>query len=282
MNDVTDRRGEEVLAFRGLTIVDRQGRTLVDGATFGLRRGERLGIVGESGSGKSLTLKTAAGILPRGLSRKGEVVFGDGLGRSDLAMIFQEPATSLNPTMRVGDFVARTWHIHHRTDSWKACMSHAEDLMAKVGIDQVRERMRAWPFELSGGLRQRVMIAAALAAEPSILLCDEPTTALDVRVQAQILALLNAIVERDGLSLIFVSHDLAVISQICTRVVVMRFGEIMEVNSTEAIIHHPQNAYTRMLLDADLGYRMEKAGTWNAPEEGVTMGPHDSEGEVPC
>ena len=260
-----------ILSFDNLTITNNQGRVLVDNANFALHKGERLGIVGESGSGKSLSRKAAAGILPRTLQTSGSVAFGEGLSRRDLAMIFQEPATSLNPTMRVGDFVARTWRLHHAGCSKAEAVDHAVDLMEKVGIDQARDRMKAWPFELSGGLRQRIMIAAALASEPSILLCDEPTTALDVRVQAQILALLSEIVDRDGLSLIFVSHDLAVISQICTRIVVMRFGEVMEIGDADDIIHHPHNDYTKKLLDADLGYRMDMAAAQQSQDESMPL-----------
>ncbi|RSX52076.1 ABC transporter ATP-binding protein [Bifidobacterium callimiconis] len=245
-----------VLRVTDLSIVDDYDDVLVHDSTFTLHRGERLGIVGESGSGKSLTLKALIGILPKSLHARGGIEYVDPLTRTDAAMIFQEPATSLNPTMRVGRFVARTWQVHHPDDSWESCQAHAIDLMSKVGIADAKDKMTVWPFELSGGLRQRIMIAAALAAEPSILLCDEPTTALDVRVQAQILKLLKDIAERDNLSLIFVSHDLAVISEICDRVIVMQYGRIMEQGSTRGIIHDPQQDYTKKLLDADLDYRM--------------------------
>jgi ABC-type dipeptide/oligopeptide/nickel transport system ATPase component len=229
-------------------------------STFSLGQGERLGIVGESGSGKSLTLRSIAGILPPALHSTGDIHFTSERGRRDLAMIFQEPATSLNPTMRVGDFVAAAWQLHHADCSKHEAHERAAELLGKVGIDEPESRMGAWPFELSGGLRQRIMIAGALAASPSVLLCDEPTTALDVRVQAQIMQLLSDIVEREGLSLIFVSHDLAVISEICTRIIVMRHGRIVESGDSDELIHHPKNEYTRTLLDADLDYRLSLIG----------------------
>lgn len=257
-----------VLTVTDLSIANDYGDVLVHDSSFTLARGERLGIVGESGSGKSLTLKAIVGILPSSLHTTGDMTYVEPVTKADAAMIFQEPATSLNPTMRVGRFVAKTWQMHHPQDSWDACRAHAIDLMGKVGIADAKDKMNVWPFELSGGLRQRIMIAAALAAEPAILFCDEPTTALDVRVQAQILKLLKDIAKRDNLSLIFVSHDLAVISEICDQVIVMQYGRIVEQGSTQDIIHHPQQEYTKKLLDADLDYRMRHMGDDGATKDG--------------
>ena len=245
-----------MISLSHLRIYDENDSPLVFDTSLSLHQGERVGIVGESGSGKSLTLRAIAGIIPKGLHCDGQLSFPSPSGNSRLAMIFQEPATSLNPTMLMGDFVARTWRLHHPDDSKSESWEKASVLLRRVGVDHTEERMLSWPFELSGGLRQRFMIAAALATEPDVLLCDEPTTALDVRVQAQIIELLSAIVRDEGLSLIFVSHDLAVISQICDSLVVMRQGHVLETGRTASVIRHPETAYTRELLDADLDYRL--------------------------
>jgi ABC-type dipeptide/oligopeptide/nickel transport system ATPase component len=164
-------------------------------------------------------------------------------------MVFQEPMTSLNPTMRIGDLVT----IGPRTLrglSRKEARGRSLELMREVGIPDAERRMRAWPHELSGGLRQRVMIAMALATDPKILLCDEPTTALDVSVQDQILRLLMQLKENRGLSMVLVTHDLGVVSQVCDRVMVMENGLIVESGSTNEILNSPRHDYTRSLIEA--------------------------------
>ena len=201
----------------------RQGKTVtpVSDVSFELGSGECLGIVGESGCGKSLTLRAIVGLLPRGAVARGKIrravdngelrtfrpeeVRGHGVG-----MVFQEPMTALNPTMRVGDIIA-TGARANLGLSKRDARQRAVDLMREVGIPDPAQRARSWPHQLSGGLRQRVMIAMALAGEPEVLLCDEPTTALDVTIQDQILGLLNRIRADRGLSIIFVTHDLAVV-----------------------------------------------------------------------
>lgn len=239
------------LTVDGLTVVREDGTALVDGLSFELRPGATLGIVGESGSGKSLTLRSVMGILPPTLERRGEVSCGL---RS--AMVFQEPATALNPTLRVGDLIALTWRRHHPGCSAREAKAAAADLFERVGIEDAVRRLRAWPHELSGGMRQRVMIAAALATDPDVLLCDEPTTALDVRVQAQILQLLRDLVAERGMAMVFVSHDLAVVASVCRRILVMRHGRLVEAGPIDRVLAAPAEPYTRELLAANLARRL--------------------------
>jgi oligopeptide/dipeptide ABC transporter ATP-binding protein len=232
----------------------------VDGASFDLRRGEALGIVGESGSGKTMTLRALVGLLPRaGRLAGGEVLFeGTDLARAgaetlrhvrgrSISMIFQEPMTALNPVQRVGEQIAegplvRLGYPRRRANE------RALELMRMVGIAAPEERARAYPHELSGGMRQRVMIAIALSMSPTLLLCDEPTTALDVTIQDQILKLLTALRADFGASVIFVSHDLAVIAQTCERVAVMYAGQVVETGPVDAVFREPRHPYTLGLL----------------------------------
>lgn len=225
----------------------------VHDVSFSVAAGEAVGLVGESGSGKSLTLFGAMGLLPSG----GTVAAGRYLidgeeydpserrGR-DLAMIFQDPGAALNPTRRVGDFLVDV--IGRRTT---APRQRALDLMAQVGIPDPDRRFGAHPHELSGGLRQRIMIAAALAVEASVVLCDEPTTALDVTVQDQVLGLLDTLRRERDVALVFVTHDLAVVGTLCQRVVVMYAGHVVEVGTTEEVFRRPRHPYTAALLAAN-------------------------------
>lgn len=241
-----------VLSVEHLSIdlaVDSRRLTPVDGVTFSVARGETLGIVGESGSGKSLTLRGVLGILPAGATRRGTVVLPgtEGNEAARVALIFQEPMLALNPTMRVGDFIAEG--IRARGRAPKAAI-HAKvlQLMNDVGIPEPGRRARMWPHELSGGLRQRVMIAAALGTDPDILLCDEPTTALDVTIQSQILALLKRLSSERGMAMVFVSHDLAVVGTISDRIAVMYAGRLVEMGTAEQVLHRPHHPYTAALL----------------------------------
>src|SRR5215472_124124 len=209
----------------------------VDGISLEVASGEALGLVGESGSGKSMTLRAILGVLPtEGRITSGQVIL-DGvdlvpLSNSDLnrirgpkmAMIFQEPMSALNPVMRVGHQIAEGPRIHLGYSKAKAA-ERALELMRRVGIPDPERRFRAYPHEFSGGMRQRVMIAIALSCDPEIILCDEPTTALDVTIQDQILRLLARLCRESGVSLVFVTHDLPVVAQLCQRVAVMYGGE---------------------------------------------------------
>jgi oligopeptide/dipeptide ABC transporter ATP-binding protein len=244
---------QTLLEVDDLTIgVQKGGRRIqpVDSLSLTVRAGETLGIVGESGSGKSLTLRALMGILPSSGDTAGTIDFArvEGVDRpARAAMIFQEPMLALNPTMRVGDFIAEVVRAGGAYPRAKV-RDRVQELMIQVGIPEPERRARMWPHELSGGLRQRVMIAAALATDPDLLLCDEPTTALDVTIQAQILALLKALCRDRGMGMIFVSHDLAVVGDVSDRIAVMYAGRIVEVGDADDVLDHPAHPYTAALL----------------------------------
>ena len=232
----------------------------VDGVSFDLHAGSSLGLVGESGCGTSMTLRAIPGLLPRpGRIAGGSVRFADlelttlsesGLRRlrgSGIAMIFQEPMTALNPVMRIGQQIAEGPRIHLGRSAAEA-KQRALDLMGEVGIPDRARRYRAFPHELSGGMRQRVMIAIALSCEPRVILCDEPTTALDVTIQDQILKLLARLARSHATSMVFVTHDLAVIAQTCDRIAVMYAGQIVEAGPVWDVFHEPRHPYTLALL----------------------------------
>ncbi|HEY1281361.1 MAG TPA: ABC transporter ATP-binding protein, partial [Acidimicrobiales bacterium] len=235
--------------------------TIVDGVSFALAPGERVGLIGESGSGKSLTALAVMGLLPEELRATGQVTF-DGrdlmllsdreLGslRGDrIAMVFQEPMTALNPLMRVGRQVTETLSLH-RALRRSAADNRALELLTRVELPDPESALRAYPHQLSGGQRQRVMLAMALACDPAVLICDEPTTALDVTVQARMLRLIDRLVEEEGSALLFITHDLAVVSGLCQRVLVMYGGHIVESGPTRAVFAAPRHPYTVGLLDA--------------------------------
>jgi oligopeptide/dipeptide ABC transporter ATP-binding protein len=232
----------------------------VDGASFAVGTGGSIGLVGESGCGKSMTLRAILGLVPRpGRTTGGSVVFaGRDLTKlpeselreirgSGIGMIFQEPMTALNPVMRVGDQIAEGPLV--RTDRGrKGARARAVELMREVGIPDPERRYQAYPHELSGGLRQRVMIAIAISSNPSIILCDEPTTALDVTIQDQILKLLTRLARDHGTGIVFVTHDLAVIAQTCETIAVMYAGEIVETGTVAEVFREPHHPYTLALL----------------------------------
>jgi oligopeptide/dipeptide ABC transporter ATP-binding protein len=232
----------------------------VDGASLQIEAGEAFGLVGESGCGKSMTLRAIMGLLPRpGHIVGGEVLFeGEDLVTASprrlrdvrggsIAMIFQEPMTALNPVMRVGDQIAEAPQVHLGL-SRTAARERALDLMRRVGIPDPVRRARAYPHELSGGLRQRIMIAIALSCDPKLILCDEPTTALDVTIQDQILKLLLNLRREFGVSVVFVTHDLAVVAETCERLAVMYAGQIVETGTVDEVFRAPRHPYTLGLL----------------------------------
>lgn len=236
----------------------------VDGVSFDMAPGEILGIVGESGSGKSATCRSILRLFAGAPARivGGSIVL-DGAGDlaamkerelvkvrgRDVAFIFQDPLTALNPTMRVGKQIAEVIRRHRRVTRSEARKA-ALKLMQDVQITSPERRLDAFPHELSGGLRQRVVIAMALALEPKLIIADEPTTALDVTVQDQILRLLKERRDKTGTAIIFVTHDLGVVSQICDRMAVMYAGRIVEIGEVREVLDHPSHPYTRALLDA--------------------------------
>jgi oligopeptide/dipeptide ABC transporter ATP-binding protein len=231
----------------------------VDGASFAVGRGEALGIVGESGSGKTMALRSLMGLLPRSAVAAGSVriegteVVGApqatlrGLRGRSVAMVFQEPMTALNPVVRVGEQIAETPLVRLGYGR-RAAKERALDLMRLVGIPDPARRYEAYPHELSGGMRQRVVIAIALSGDPQLLLCDEPTTALDVTIQDQILKLIDQLRVELGVGVIFVSHDLAVIAQTCQRVAVMYAGQVVETGTVDAVFREARHPYTLGLL----------------------------------
>jgi len=234
--------------------------------SFTIAPREVLGLVGESGSGKSLTSLALMRLLPPQARASGEVLFQNGtssardllqlsqedmrrLRGSKVAMIFQEPMTALNPVMRVGHQIAEAAAVHGSTNK-KEAWDRAVEAMQDVAIPDAARRSRDYPHQLSGGMRQRIMIAMAIVNRPQLLIADEPTTALDVTIQAQILALLAELREKFGLAMLFISHDLAVVSQVADRVAVMYVGNLIELGPKREIFQAPAHPYTRGLLNA--------------------------------
>jgi peptide/nickel transport system ATP-binding protein len=237
-------------------------QAVVRDLTLSVGQGEVLGLVGESGSGKSLTSLSILRLLDSAARVEGAIRFeGQDLltlkpeqmrryrGRK-IAMIFQEPMTALNPVMPVGRQIAEAIEAHQPELSRKQVRDAVVEAMAAVAIAEPEQRRRDYPHQFSGGQRQRLLIAMALVNHPSLLIADEPTTALDVTVQAQILLLLKHLQQRNGLGMLFISHDLAVVAQIADRVAVMRRGMLLETGTRDQVFLHPRHAYTRSLLGA--------------------------------
>jgi len=232
----------------------------VDGIDFSVERGETLGIVGESGCGKSVTCYSLMGLIPQppGRIESGTALF-DGVdllhctpkqARSirgkRIAMIFQDPMTSLNPYLRISEQLIEPLLIHEKI-SRQAALTRGLEMMTAVGINDAEKRIHFYPHEFSGGMRQRVMIAMALITKPELLIADEPTTALDVTVQAQILELIKKMQRELGMAVVFITHDLGVISGLCDRVQVMYAGKVVETGDTRTIFYQPKHPYTRAL-----------------------------------
>jgi dipeptide transport system ATP-binding protein len=256
----------------------------VDGVSMTLEKGEVLGIVGESGSGKSVGMLALMGLVPYPGRVQADKLLFEGrdlqtlsdrerraLTGKDVAMIFQEPTTSLNPSFTIGYQLAETLRIHEGMDR-KAARRRVIELLEQVGIPAPESRLSAYPHQLSGGMNQRVMIAMAIACNPKLLIADEPTTALDVTVQAQILDLLLSLQRDRGMALILITHNMGVVSDTTERVAVMYAGQIMEQRPTSSLFEHPQHPYTAALLAA----RPEASnGGRLATIPGVVPGAHD-------
>ncbi|MFC6792613.1 ABC transporter ATP-binding protein [Methylobacterium komagatae] len=241
----------------------RDGDTVaVDDVSFSIARGETLALVGESGSGKSVSALAILRLLDSAAAQKGRILFNGrdlaslperemrGVRGADITMVFQEPMTSLNPLHTIERQIGEVLALH-RTLSRKAARARILELLELVGLRDAERRMGAYPHELSGGQRQRVMIAMALACEPELLVADEPTTALDVTVQAQILALLADLQKRLGMAMLFITHDLGIVQRIADRVCVMLKGRIVEAGETAAVFRDPQHEYTRRLIASE-------------------------------
>ena len=234
----------------------------VRGISFDLPRGETLAIVGESGSGKSVSIRAIMGILANNaIIESGEILY-DGMDLTKvkeedfhhirgnrICLIFQDPLSALNPIMKIGQQITEVLHLHNKMTKEEA-RNRALELMRAVGIPDVERRIEQYPFQFSGGMRQRIVIAIALAGDPEILICDEPTTALDVTVQAKILELINQIKKDRNLSVIFITHDLGVVANMADRVNVMYAGKVVETGTVEEIFFEPAHPYTWALLSS--------------------------------
>lgn len=264
---------QDVLTVRDLDVTVRNQK-LVENVDFTVRAGERVGLIGESGSGKSLTALALMGLLPEGLRADGsvrvagvghELVGADERAMSrvrgrNIAMVFQEPMTALNPTMRAGDQVVESMLIHRTRPNRRSARSAAIELLDQVGLPDPAGTARAYPHQLSGGQRQRVVVALALANDPALLVCDEPTTALDVTVQALVLDLIvRGVIHREA-AMLFITHDLAVVATACERVLVMYGGRIVEAGPVEDVFTRPRHRYTQGLLGASDLERVDDRG----------------------
>ena len=268
---------------------DHGWANVVNGVSFDVAENEIVGLVGESGSGKTVTGLSILGLVPHPPGRKsgGNIWFRDedltemptsrlrDIRGNEISMIFQEPMTSLNPAFSVGDQIAETVR-RHRGVGRKAALARAREVLEMVGIPNAAKRVREYPHEFSGGMRQRAMIAMALCCEPKVLIADEPTTALDVTIQAQILELLTKMRDESGMGVIFITHDLGVVAEVCDRVVVMYAGEVVETSPVNDIFAKPRHPYSEGLLSAmpQLGSRGERLASipgrtpepWAMPE----------------
>lgn len=242
----------------------KAARPILDGVSLHVERGETVGLVGESGSGKSVTCRSVLGLLPEETEAAGSVrVDGEDvltmsstrlrdLRRRDVSMIFQDPRASINPLRRIGDYV--TEGMRAGGVSRKDALKRATELLESVGIREPRAALRRYPHEFSGGMLQRVMIAGALAGEPRLLLADEPTTALDVTTQAEVISILTGLQAERAMGMLFVTHDLELAAAICDRICVMYAGRIVEVQSTAGLFDRPRHPYTMGLLAATRGW----------------------------
>ena len=270
-----DTKREQVLSVRDLDITFKTTAGPVHairGVNIDLYKGETVALVGESGSGKSVTMKAAMGILAQNAKvNSGSIQFSyhhaDGspetvdllqkdkkwirrhINGKRIAMVFQDPMTSLDPTMTIGKQIMEGMLWHFKMPKAEAYQK-ALKLLEEVGITDAEKRMKSYPHQLSGGMRQRVVIAIALSCDPDLLICDEPTTALDVTIQAQILELMNDLRHKLGMSIIMITHDLGVVAQMCEKIAVMYAGHIVEYGTTDEIFYNPQHEYTKGLINS--------------------------------
>ena len=272
------------ISLENLTIHTKKGKqsqVLVKDVSISVPQGTILGIVGESGSGKSLTVKSMMGIAPKEVQVAYDRLDLEGRPLSDyehlpMAMIFQDPMTSLNPLRKIG------YHLEEIIERFSPGLSAQErqekmlDILSKVGIPNPLQRLNQYPFEFSGGMRQRILIAMALLAEPRVLIADEPTTALDVTIQAQILALIKGLQESLGLTVIIVSHDFGVIAGLCDQVKVMRSGQVVEEGTVDDIFDNPLHPYTQELLQAARLDREELQDSSSAYPDGPLVAVSDT------
>lgn len=251
---------EVFLVVQDLTV--RYGaQTVLQPVSFELRQGERLALIGESGSGKTTLAMAIAGLLPTSAKIAGSIRFPalahePRTGR-DIGVVFQDPDGSLDPMMRVGDQIAEVIVTHLKL-SWTEARQRATELMQQVQIPDSQQRLRSYPHEFSGGQKQRIAIAAALAAQPQLLIADEPTSALDTVVQNHVAQLLDGLVRAQGLTMLFVTHDIALASQLADRIAVFCRGQMVELGKTEQVITAPQHDYTKALLATHIGLDWEK------------------------
>ncbi|MFT4083444.1 MAG: ABC transporter ATP-binding protein [Nocardioides sp.] len=278
MTDTVD----QALVIDGLTISYPGSPAAVSGLDLRLEPGEIIGVIGESGCGKSSLGLALLGLLPASTqvsARRMEVAGHDYIGLGDAAlqeirgedvsMVFQEPMNALNPVMRIGDQIAEVLRLHGQSDR-KRIDARVLELLRLVQVPEPQLRVRQFPHQISGGMRQRVVIAIAMAAEPRVLVADEPTTALDVTVQAQILALLADLRDRTGTAIVLISHDLGVIARVCDRVVVMYAGEIIEAGHPRDVLRSPGHPYTQGLLASIPSVSREPRAALPAIPGGVT------------
>lgn len=257
---------ESLLDVRDLTIsFGRSHKKAVDHISFSIAHGQRCGLIGESGCGKSVTALAIMGLLSDNAKISGSITWQgkelvtssdakySALRGSAMSMVFQEPMTALDPTMKVGRQVAEVLRLHQGAPPGQA-RTRSGEMLVQVGIKEVERVLESYPHQLSGGQRQRVLIAMALINTPSLIICDEPTTALDVTVQARVLHRLDVGLQRAGAALLFISHDLAVVSQMCEQIMVMYRGKIVEAGPVSQVLTDPQHPYTAGLIaTADLG-----------------------------
>jgi peptide/nickel transport system ATP-binding protein len=275
---MAEARVLEVKGLKTSFFTDEGEIPAVDGVDFYINEGEILGVVGESGCGKSVTSLSIMGLLPKGVGRivDGEILFkGENLVHAsekrmkqirgnEIAMIFQEPMTSLNPLFTIGDQLVEAIRIHTNINK-KEAKTRAVEMLKLVGLPRAEQIIDEYPHQLSGGMRQRVMIAMAMACRPALLIADEPTTALDVTIQAQILALMKELNKNFRTSIMMITHDLGVVAEICDRVIVMYSGKIVEEGDVRTIFKNPKHPYTIGLIQSVPDIRDKKERLYSIP-----------------